>query len=324
MKRTGSARSQESPNNWVTGLDSSASHAFNRFSNGNLTYDLANWNTQFSYSSNSESEKVAGFLPPIGLIPRIVYTRKHLEFLNSYSNLSYVMINMDVAERLANRGISSFDILPKGRVITTSTIADPKLCRYTVEDEIELVKNFKPAWHIPCDYPVYYEESKEGRQWFIDAVVEDTKTFIRETKQLGIGTIPLIKGIDESEWRRSINPFRKMGVNNYAFYVKQYYGRNRGKNDNLMVEHVRRIVHSCDINYVMLIGYQSPNRIQDLPPEVRAFAGERWIRGSDLIHLSPEQARIQYLAWERHFKEKSNVRQTVLHLAEENVSMEGT
>ena len=259
---------------------------------------------------------------PTGLIPRIEYSKKHLDFLSKPFDLPYIMLNLDTVQRLTDKGLTAREIYPYGDIITTSTIHDNILCNFNVEHEIEVITNFKPAWHIPCDYPTYYEDCHEGREWFIDAMVEDTMSFINAVKDFSIGVLPLVKGINESEWKRSVSPFRNNGINHFAFYVKQYFGSHNGKNDQLMVEHIRRIVYSCLPDYLMLIGYQSPLRVRDIPPEVKAFAGERWVRESKLNNLAPEQARLEYLDWKRRFEEQGNLRQTVIKFEDEILSKE--
>lgn len=293
------------------------------FLNGNLL-NTSNYNikkTSTDCPSNSY-RKLKPVSLPIGLIPRIETSKKHLNFLSTTFDLAYIMLNLDVVKRLTDKGLTAREIYPYGNIITTSTIHDSILCNFTVENEIEVITKFKPAWHIPCDYPTYYEDCDEGREWFIDAVVEDTLSFIEGVKDFSIGVIPLVKGINEREWTRSISPFKNIRINHFAFYVKQYFGSHNGKNDQLMVDHIRRIVYCCHPDYLMLIGYQSPLRVRDIPPEVKAFAGERWIRGSKLNNLTPEQARIEYLNWQKQFNEQGNVRQTILKFEDEILSKE--
>lgn len=260
--------------------------------------------------------------PPTGLIPRMEYTKKHKEFITSHLSLPYIMLNLDIVKGLVRRGLTANDVLPKGQVITTSTIHDSKLCYYTIEEEIDTIRRFSPAWHIPCDYPVYFEDSVEGRQWFIEALVDDTITFLEEMEDTSVGVIPLIKGITEREWQLSTSRLQKKGVSNFAFYVKQYFGGTSGRNDNMMVEHVRRIVASTRIKYLMLVGYQSDNRIHRIPPEVQAFSGERWIKGSGLNILPMEQVTQKYIDWERKFLRQGKKRQKVLDYQEDRLILE--
>ena len=303
--------------------DSTDSDAISSFFNDSSftisNYDKRSRPTDYPYERFNELRSTT---LPTGLILRIEYLQKHLDFLSIPFDLPYIMLNLDTVKRLTDKGLTAREFYPYGDIITTSTIHDNILCNFTVEHEIEVITKFKPAWHIPCDYPTYYEDCDEGREWFIDAIVEDTLSFIEAVKDTSIEVIPLVKGINESEWKRSISPFRNRGIDHFAFYVKQYFGSNNGKNDQLMVEHIRRIVYSCHPDYLMLIGYQSTLRVREIPPEVKAFAGERWIRGSKLNDLTSEHARIEYLDWKRQFEEQGIVRQAVLKFADEILSKE--
>jgi hypothetical protein len=82
------------------------------------------------------------------------------------------------------------------------------------------------------------------------------------------------------------------------------------------------MVYSCHPDYLMLIGYQSPIRVRDMPPEVKAFAGKRWVIGSKINDVSPEQARIEFLDWKSQFEEQNIVRQSVLKFEDEILSKE--
>jgi len=303
--------------------DSSTSDAIASFFNANsFTSGNSNKEMRSTDYRHQRVRELRTLSLPTGLIPRFEYSKKHLNFLSIPFDLPYIMLNLDIVEKLTDKGLTALDIYPHGNIITTSTIHDDVLCNFTVEHEIDVVTKFEPAWHIPCDYPTYYEDCDEGREWFIDVMVEDTLSFIEAVEDTSIDVLPLVKGINESEWKRSISPFRSRGINHFAFYVKQYFGNKNGKNDKLMVDHIRRMVYFCHPDYLMLIGYQSPLRVRNIPPEVQAFAGERWIRGSKLSNLTPQQARIEYLNWRRQFQEQVIFRQSVLRLEDENLSKE--
>ncbi len=292
------------------------------FNNCDFISNNSNYNKNTFYDRTVSGRNPNFPILPIGLIPRLEYSRKHLNFISSQFNRPYIMLNLDLVERLSNNGITAHDFYPFGNIITTSTIHDDNLCNYNIEREIKIIKKFEPAWHIPCDYPVYTEDCDEGRKWFIDALVEDTLYFMDSVRDTSIGILPLVKGINETEWEMSTFPFKERGISHFAFYAEQYFGSKKGKNDNLMIEHIRCLVSTCDVDYLLLIGYQSSFRLQGFPPEVQAFAGKRWIKGSKLNSYTQEQARVEYLNWERHFHEQDTKRQSVLNLRDENILME--
>jgi hypothetical protein len=251
---------------------------------------------------------------PIGLILRVEYAKKHLDFINARSGLPYIMLNLNTVNTLIKTGITAQDLFPKGKIITTSTIHDNKLPYFDIETEVSIIKKFAPSYHIPCDYPVYFEDDSKGRKWFIDALVESTFQFIKRMKNYPTITIPLIKGINENEWNRSVSPFQEVGINYFSFYAKQYFGSYNGRNDRLLTEHINGLISTTNLEYLMLIGYQPTKTLSKLPMEVKAFAGQRWITKSHLNTYSPEQSVTAYWDWEKSFTENDRSRQSVLKM----------
>jgi hypothetical protein len=228
---------------------------------------------------------------PSGFVPRVEKTSRQLSILGAAQSLQWVMFDLDVAERFVREGRTASQVFPRGRVITTSTIHDSRLKRYHPERELEVVEAFRPAWHIPCDRPVYVEENPEGRAWFIDSMVEGTLFQRDRLKGAGVGLLPLIKGINPDEWLRSHTPLARDGFSRFAFYVKQYFGAGVGKRDGKMVEDLRGVVSTCSPQYILLVGYQSFVRIPQLPTAVRAFAGQHWRSVCKLGHVAPTTSR---------------------------------
>ena len=232
--------------------------------------------------------------------------------MHQLPDLPNIMINLDLAERLCQDGINASSFYPGGNVITTSTIHDSILAKYTVENEIDIIKTFRPRWHIPSDVPVYHEDCDEGRARFIEFFVEDTLTFIHQIKGHNIGIIPLVKGINGDEWLMSTQPFVDMGITEFAFYVRQYFGSTKGRNERLMVRDLQSLISTCEVGYLMLIGYQSNQYLTQLPPQVKCFAGERWVRNSILKKGNADSSKESYLKWNDAFFSSCGTRQTVL------------
>lgn len=213
---------------------------------------------------------------PLGFVPRVEKTAQQLTIVHGSQVVPWIMLDLDAAERFTRENTTASMIFPSGRVITTSTIHDHKLRAYHLERETEVVKAFRPALHIPCDRPVYAEENPEGRAWFIDSMVHSTLLLRDELRGTGTCLVPLVKGIDTSEWIRSFSPLIHEGFPGFAFYVKQYFGAGLGKRDLGMVHDVRGVISTCGMPYLLLVGYQSETRRSELPPAVKAFAGHRW------------------------------------------------
>lgn len=213
---------------------------------------------------------------PSGLVPRVEKVASQLKVVQGTRAVPWIMIDIDTAERFVRAGQTAREIFPHGRIITTSTIHDRKLVQYHFERELEVMGGFRPAFHIPCDRPVYVEENSEGRAWFIDGMVRSTLSLRDALRGTGVPLLPLVKGVDALEWTRSFAPLAHEGFRGFAFYVKQYFGAGLGRRDLEMVQDVRGVVSTCGMPYLLLVGYQSDARLLDLPPAVKAFAGQRW------------------------------------------------
>jgi hypothetical protein len=213
---------------------------------------------------------------PLGLIPRIERVSSQLKVIRGTRSVPWIMIDLDDAERFVGEGMCARDVHPQGNVVTTSTIHDRILSTFHLDREFGVIESFKPRYHIPCDRPVYQEQNLEERLWFIDKLVEGTLVLRDQLKGSRTELLPLVKGLRPEEWRSSYAPLAGEGFVGFCFYGSQYFGRNVGKRDQELVNTVRGILSSCDIQYILLVGYQSVSRVQELPRSVRAFAGLRW------------------------------------------------
>lgn len=250
---------------------------------------------------------------PRGIVARIELSKTQTDFLSmGRRDIDWVMLNLSDAERLIRRGVTAMDFVPGLRVMTTSTIHDSQLVHFTVEREIEVVRAFKPEYHVPCDRPVYFEDYQRSREWFIEKSVEGTLRMSAELKGEGIRLIPLIKGTNEQEFLRSFEPLRAAGYRYFALYVKQYLGSGNGRRISQMIQYIRNVLSVCHVDGLMLIGYQSFNAIHNLPPQVKAFAGQRWRREASVGNLPPERCAARLLEWSNTFNKKGIARQELL------------
>jgi hypothetical protein len=250
---------------------------------------------------------------PIGFVPRVETSEEQVSFLNSLADTPWVMLDLSRASALVNRGVTARSFYPRGKVVTTSTIRDDTLARFHFDRELEVVRRFRPAWHIPCDRPVYCEDSPCGRTGLIDDSVRSTLAFRDEVVSSGVGVIPLIKGLGPSEWIRSYQPLADAGLAQFAFYVKQYFGGGQGRRLTQMINDVRAVVGTCGMPYLMLVGFQSLARLGDLPPAVRAFAGQAWRHQTRLGKVPVPEARQRYYRLSEERKRAARFRQDVLH-----------
>jgi hypothetical protein len=210
------------------------------------------------------------------LVPRVEKVASQLKVVQGTRAVPWIMIDIDDAERFVNEGRSAVQVFPGGRIITTSTVHDRILSGYHLDRELKVVRSFEPAFHVPSDRPVYQEDNREERLWFIEKMVEGTLALRDGLAGTGIQLLPLIKGMTPEEWQRAHDPLAQEGFTAFSFYGKQYFGGGVGKRDLELTSTVRALLSTCSIRYLLLIGYQSDRRVPDLPSSVRAFAGQRW------------------------------------------------
>jgi hypothetical protein len=231
---------------------------------------------------------------PFGLVYRVEQCSSQLEFTRTITEPQWVMIDIDFAERLVRKGHSAATVFPPSiRVITTTTIADRKNVRYHLERELEVVKAFKPKCHIPCDRPVYDSQSKRERVWMINTYLGEIERFICSNDADGIRLIPLIKGVERDEREMCYERFRSLGVDYISYYVAQYFSNHKGN----LVHDINEIISESRFNRVMLIGLQSKARLQKLPPQVIALAGQRWRNVSGFRWRRPDEALERLQEW---------------------------
>jgi len=250
---------------------------------------------------------------PRGLVPRIESGGADIRTMRRFGEFPWIMIDITYASSLAARGVTAQKFYPEGRVVTTSTIHDDALLSFDFDRELRVVSKFGPACHVPCDRPVYLEDSPAGRAGLIDDCVRSTIEMAEELRASSVRILPLIKGVNQSEWSRCAEPLRRAGFIDYACYVRQFFGHGTGRRAREMVEHIRGIIATCDPRYVILIGFQSPKHQADFPPAVRAFAGQRWRRvtvGTDSTGRTLRRSLRSLLASSNRAGKR---RQSVLH-----------
>lgn len=249
---------------------------------------------------------------PVGFVPRVETSREQLAFIRESVAFPWVMLDVDRAARLVTKGLSADALAPQGRVVTTTTIQDAKLAQFHLDREVEVVSRFRPAWHVPCDRPVYREDSPLGRRGLIDDQVRSTVALAEALEGTSVGVMPLVKGVNSEEWLRSYRPLADRGFTHFACYVKQYFGGGQGRRLDQMIEHVRGVVSTCDMPYLLLIGYQSMSRLGDLPPQVRGFAGQRWLHQTRISELAPGLAENKAKDFVDRGRAASHTRQSVI------------
>lgn len=236
---------------------------------------MQNFNHDSSFSSFKKNDTY-GY--PKGHIIRVEADLSQINLVIKNTTIKTVMINLDDAEKLLNSGINSSYFGPKKLVITTSTISDLNLSKYFLEKEASIVIDFAPNFHIPRDRPVYLSQNEKERLWNIQAQVEETIELRELLNQTSIKLIPLLKGVNREEQLSSYIPLKNEGFKAFSYYSVQYFGKGRGNLSNYLIKDLWGISNLPDIQYIMLVGIESERILRRLPPEIKAFAGLRFVR----------------------------------------------
>ena len=256
---------------------------------------------------------------PSGVIPRTERQTRHEKFYNGFSGVDTVMLPIDHAERLLRQGQTASSYTNKS-VITTTTIPDEDLEDLGWEKERDIVEAFQPAYHIPTDYWVYGDMDSDDRVQNIELLMEGTEWMCQQIEGIPTEIIALVKGYSPQERAICYKTLNKLGIDHLAFYGSQYFSEKNG-GINALNEDLRDIVSEYSPSSVLLIGCQSENYMERLPPEVKAVAGQRWIRKSKLRDVSLAKARTKYLEWKQEVNAGLGSGQTTLGSFETSIEV---
>lgn len=234
---------------------------------------------------------------PSGVIPRIEKQTRHRKFFTGFSEVDIVMLPIDHAERLLKKGLTASNYTDKS-IITTTTIPDEDLKDLNREAERDIVEAFQPAYHIPTDYWVYGDMDPEDRLLNIELLMEGTEWMADQLSDTPTEIIPLVKGYSREERAICYKTLNRLGINYICFYGSQYFGSKNG-GINALNEDVREIVSEYSPSGMLLIGLQSENYMERLPPEIKAVAGQRWRKKSNFRDVSVDKAQEKYCKWRK-------------------------
>lgn len=208
-----------------------------------------------------------------GAIPRV---QQHDEEFVKAVKPDAVMVSITHANRLKNAGETADSWGGQADIITTTTIRDDNLARLSRERELEIVREFKPAYHIPSDYPVYGDDSvakqrenakkcARGTYWMYERVPGKTSI------------IPLIKGVTPAVRAITERTVADIGADIAAFYGAQYFSGS-GYGEITLMQDLRGINRETKGFPVLVIGLMSPWTLRDAPENVVAGAGlQQWL-----------------------------------------------
>lgn len=228
-----------------------------------------------------------------GTIPRIEPKAEQVAVASLADAVEAMMLDLRYVQRFEQMEIDLAEL--DVEIILTSTIPDEELEEWFPERELAAARRIGASAIIPCDRPVYDVDARSRRIETIRAYAADLLDIVPQFREFGIDVVPLVKG--ESEYERGLcyDAFDELGCSRVAYYCVQYF--TYGYRYSALLERIQRISFEYNPNNMMLIGFQSENRVSGFPPCVSGVAGQRWLRKSNPRTVSVEEAVQSYDRW---------------------------
>lgn len=249
-----------------------------------------------------ESQTANAEEAPRGSVLLVEPQHAHREFLNQNPHVSTVLLRIIHVQTLINRGETADTYFEDDvTVVTSTTINDRRLSQLGWQEELELIKEFEPDYHIPCDYPVYKAWDGDRRKQHIIDCLEGTIWMAERMEDTRARVIPLLKGETPEEREYCYKVFKEQLSTNYCvFYGTQYF--TAGVGFYKLLEDIQKVASEAPHLQILLMGLQYPGWLKELPPQVVAAAGQRWIRQSQLRSVSWGQAQENYEKLDREIE----------------------
>lgn len=240
---------------------------------------------------------------PLGFVPRVEPQPKHRRFVEEVRPHT-VMMKIHHARRLARQGETAQTYFPDGvTVITTTTIRDATLFLMSWTDELDILTQFQPDYHIPTDYSAYesLEADKRryrigrclsGFQWMRDVLRRDAHAFEGNPPTL----IPLLKGANQAEYRWCLQQYERADIRLVAVYAVQYFTAGSHARHYKLKADLEEMATASDkpIRF-MIIGGAGPKLTDQYRPEVVTAAGQyQWRSNVTPASKSPSEMVTAY------------------------------
>lgn len=239
---------------------------------------------------------------PGQVIPRVAKTAKHWEFLEANPYADVVMITIQAARRLVEEGETARSAFGDTLVIVSTTIPDKVLEQWYPEREIWVIRAFQPDFYIPCDRPVYKEDSEGKRRDIISRYLDDLERIANALEEKRIEILPLVKGETPSERQKCYDRFERLGYDRYGYYCAQYflYGYRGGQ----LVSDIHSIARESEATSLFLVGLKSEKLLWRMPVEVTATATGKWWDECELRETNRNMSEIQkqYGQWKNRLE----------------------
>jgi|GEM_PF-3348432 hypothetical protein len=219
-------------------------------------------------------------------IPQLENQSKHEQFLQIVKSVDTVIIKIDHARALANKGIDANTYAGEERtVITTTTIMDEKLEDLSWIEELNIVEKFNPDYHIAVDCPTYQEHSKSERMYNLRLYLQGL--IFMEQNLRNVQVIPLIKGETKEERNFAKQVYDHYNYGYAVFYVTQYL--SVGERHYKVIQKINQIANEFSDKKIIVMGLQAPRYVKKYASNVIAVSGQKWLKVADPNKNSEQQ-----------------------------------
>jgi len=209
-----------------------------------------------------------------GAVPRVEAQAAHERFLEVVRPRC-VLLSVVHARRLVKRGVSAGEWAPAGTWVgTTSTVADGQLARWGRERELEVVEGFRPAFHVPADYPVYADDPVEEQRAAAARCGRGTM-WMADRAPAATSIVPLVKGSSPAVRRVSERVIVELEPSAAAVYATQYFTASGGGGWPALRQDLEAVRRETSGYPVVVIGLLSPALLREAPGNVVGAAGVR-------------------------------------------------
>lgn len=219
--------------------------------------------------------------PITGVVNRTkVPNENEREAVVSDPSVETVMLSIDSARKLVelHGETASTYFRDDQSVITTTTVHDDILKELDWLQELDIVRQFGPDYHIPTEYSVYQSSmsSLEQAQAISDCMA-GTEWFAKRLENHATTVLVQAKGWLPWHYELCRPTMERLDTDFLVFYAAGYKGRVYEPKTDL-----EALVSVLKPSGILVIGQQSTRFLRQVPPEIVAAAGYRWRQISGL------------------------------------------
>lgn len=259
-------------------------------------------------SASYRSSGDAGEHPVSGVVNRVKVPNANIrEVVVNDPSIDSVMLSIESARRLVDlrKETARTYFREDQTVITTTTTHDNILRELSWRDELDIIRQFSPDYHIPTEYSVYDTMSSSEQRTAIKDCMEGTEWMAKRLENHTTSVLLQAKGWRPWHYELCRETMNRLQTGFLVFYAAGYEGRVYEPK-----EHLENLISVLDPSGVFIIGKQSPRFLSKVPPKIVAAAGRRWRRKSRLEDGS--HSPLKHISWKAGVEEDLGTGQTML------------